>query len=128
MSQVLIVEDDDNNVFVMRTRLRRMGHEVTVARNGEEGVAQARALKPDLVLMDLSLPVLDGWEATRLLKSAPETAAIPIIVLSAHAMPGVKERALEVGADEFETKPVRMAELTRKIEMALAGTGAVSTR
>jgi two-component system, cell cycle response regulator DivK len=119
VSKILIVEDDDNNVFVMRTRLSRMGHEVAVAENGEDGVAQARAVRPDLILMDLSLPVMDGWEAMRQLKSAPETAAIPIIVLSAHAMPGVKERALDLGADDFETKPVRMEKLTVKIEKAL---------
>ncbi len=120
MSKILIVEDDDNNVFMMRTRLNRMGHAVAVAVNGEECVAQVGTVRPDLILMDLSLPVMDGWEAMRQLKAAPETAAIPIIVLSAHAMPGVRERVLEIGADDFETKPVRMAELTGKIEKALA--------
>jgi CheY-like chemotaxis protein len=119
VNKILIVEDDDNNVFVMRTRLSRMGHEIAVAENGEEAIAQARAFRPDLILMDLSLPVMDGWEAMRHLKSTPETAAIPIIVLSAHAMPGVRERALDLGADDFETKPVRMAKLTAKIEKAL---------
>ena len=121
MSKILIVEDDDNSIFVIRTRVSRMGHEVAIARNGEDGIAQARAFKPDLILMDLSLPVMDGWEATRRLKSAPDTAAIPIIVLSAHAMPGIKEQALENGADDFETKPVRMVELALKIEKALIG-------
>ncbi len=121
MSKILIVEDDDNNIYVLRTRLSRQGHEVAVARDGKEGVAQARALAPELILMDLSLPVMDGWEATRILKSAPETAAIPIIMLSAHAMPGVRERALEFGAEDFETKPLRMAELNAKIERVLSG-------
>jgi len=119
LSKILIVEDDDNNVFVIQTRLGRMGHNIEVAKNGEEGVALARSLGPDLILMDLSLPVMDGWEAMRLLKSTPETAGIPIIVLSAHAMTGVKERALEYGADDFETKPIRMASLAEKIEKAL---------
>ena len=120
MSRILVVEDDDNNAFMISTRLRRLGHEVVVAKDGKDGVTQARAAKPDLVLMDLSLPVLDGWEATRQLKSAPDTAGIPVIVLSAHAMPGDRERALDSGADDFETKPVRMEELSRKIEKALA--------
>ena len=120
MSRILFVEDDDNNVYLVRTRLSRMGHEVVVARDGAEGLAQARALMPDLVIMDLSLPGIDGWEATRRLKSAPETAGIPIIVLSAHAMPGVEAQALEAGADDYQAKPVRMAELTSKIEKALA--------
>lgn len=121
MSKILIVEDDDNNIFVLQTRLKRLGHEVAVARDGEDGVAQARALAPDLILMDISLPAMDGWEATRTLKAASETAAIPIIMLSAHAMPGVRERALELGAEDFETKPLRMAELNLKIERILSG-------
>ena len=121
MSRILFVEDDDNNIYLMRTRLSRMGHEVLVARDGADGVAQARASRPDLVLMDLSLPVLDGFEATRQLKAEPETAGIPVIVLSAHAMPGFRTQALEAGADDYQTKPVRMEELTGKIEKALAG-------
>lgn len=120
MSRILFVEDDDNNIYLVSTRLRRLGHDVVVARDGLEGLAQARELKPDLVLMDLSLPGLDGWEATRRLKTSPETAGIPIIVLSAHAMPEVRTQALDAGADAFETKPVRMTELTRKIKAILA--------
>ena len=119
MSRILLVEDDDNNAYVVSTRLGRLGYEVVVARDGEAGLAQARSLRPDLVIMDLSLPVLDGWEAMRRLRAEPETAAIPIMVLSAHAMPEERRHALEAGADDFETKPVRIAELARKIETLL---------
>ena len=119
MSRILLIEDDDNNAYVVSARLGRLGYEVAVAGDGEAGVARARALRPDLVIMDLSLPVLNGWEAMRRLRTQGETARIPILVLSAHAMPEERARALASGADDFETKPVRIAELARKIETLL---------
>ena len=123
MSKILYVEDNDDNVFMMTTRLRRMGYDVVVARDGVEGVEMAKEAAPDLVLMDLELPELDGWEATRRLKSAPETAAIPIIVLTAHALQDKLERALANGADDYETKPVRLPSLTAKLARLLPNPG-----
>jgi two-component system cell cycle response regulator DivK len=102
-------------------RLERNGFEVLVAPDGEQGVAMAHKEHPDLILMDLNMPVLDGWEATRQLKGAPETQAIPVIALSAHAMSGDRERALEAGCDEYDTKPVRMDSLMAKIRTLLPG-------
>ena len=119
MSKILYVEDNEDNVFMLETRLRRKGYDVVIARDGEEGIASARAECPDLILMDLSLPVLDGWEATRRLKASPETQSIPVIVLTAHAMAGDREKAMAAGADEFDTKPVRMPDLLAKIENIL---------
>lgn len=113
--KVLYVEDNDDNVYVLEKRLARAGLEVIVARDGAEGVARARAERPDVVLMDLSLPVLDGWEATRHLKAAPETRGIPVIALSANAMAGDREKALAAGCDDFDTKPVDLARLLGKI-------------
>jgi len=123
VSKILYVEDNDDNVFMMTTRLRRMGYDVVVARDGVEGVEMAKEAAPDLVLMDLELPELDGWEATRRLKSAPETAAIPIIVLTAHALQDKLERALANGADDYETKPVRLPSLTAKLARLLPNPG-----
>jgi two-component system cell cycle response regulator DivK len=117
--KILYVEDNDDNVFVVRNRLTRWGRTVLIALDGEEGVAMATAEQPDLILMDLSLPKLDGWEATRRLKSASATKAIPIIALSAHAMTGDRERALAAGCDDFVTKPVDFAELRTKIDALL---------
>lgn len=119
MSKILYVEDNEDNVFMLETRLRRKGYEVVIARDGAAGIDVARAECPDLILMDLSLPVLDGWEATRRLKASPETQSIPIIVLTAHAMAGDREKAMAAGADEFDTKPVRMPDLLAKIESFL---------
>ena len=113
--KVLYVEDNDDNVYVLEKRLTRAGLEVIIARDGAEGVARARAERPDVVLMDLSLPVLDGWEATRRLKAAPETRGIPVIAVSANAMAGDRERALAAGCDDFDTKPVDLARLLGKI-------------
>src|SRR5438128_269178 len=104
--KILYVEDNDDNIFVVYRRLGGWGHTVLIARDGREGLAMARSERPDLILMDLSLPVLDGWEATRRLKAAPDTKAIPIIALSAHAMAGDRERALDAGCDDFDTKPI----------------------
>ena len=125
MTRILYVEDNEDNVYMLVRRLRRHGFEVTVARDGAQGIEAARRERPDLVLMDLSLPVLDGWEATRRLKQAAETRAIPVIALSAHAMAGERERALEAGCDDFDTKPVDLDRLLAKIRAQLAsGAGA----
>jgi CheY-like chemotaxis protein len=117
--KILYVEDNDDNVYVIRGRLARAGHTVLVAIDGQQGIDLAIAERPDLVLMDLSLPVLDGWEATRRLKAAPETKHIPVIALSAHAMAGDREKALAAGCDDFDTKPVDFARLRGKIEALL---------
>jgi len=114
--RILYVEDNDDNIYVVRTRLTRAGHTVLVATDGEQGVAMAAAERPDLILMDLRLPKLDGWEATRRLKAAPETKNIPVIALSAHAMTGDRENALAAGCDDYDTKPVDFARLRAKIE------------
>jgi CheY-like chemotaxis protein len=119
MTRILYVEDNEDNVFMLATRLRRKGFEVLVARDGEQGIAMAHAEMPDLILMDLSLPVLDGWEATRRLKASAETAAIPIIALTAHAMAGDREKAISVGADDYDTKPVKLPGLLAKIDLIL---------
>jgi two-component system cell cycle response regulator DivK len=122
MPKILYVEDNEDNVYMLVRRLTRQGFEVVVAPDGEQGVAMARSEHPDLIVMDLNMPVLDGWEATRRLKGAPETEAIPIIALSAHAMSGDRERALEAGCDDYDTKPVRMDSLMTKIRTLLPGT------
>jgi two-component system, cell cycle response regulator DivK len=113
--KILYVEDNEDNIYMLRTRLTRAGHAVVIATDGAQGVAMASSERPDLVLMDLSLPVLDGWEAARRIKAAPETSRIPIIALTAHAMPGDQEKALAAGCDDFDTKPVEMARLLGKI-------------
>ena len=120
MTKILYVEDNDDNVYMLRGRLTRAGFEVAVATDGEQGVAMAASAAPDLILMDLSLPVLDGWEATRRLKSAPETRPIPIIALSAHAMDGDRAKALAAGCDDYDTKPVDLPRLLGKIRTLLA--------
>ena len=114
-AKLLYVEDNDDNVYMLVRRLRRQGFEVVVAPDGAQGVEAARQHRPDLVLMDLGLPVLDGWEASRRLKQAPETSAIPIVALSAHAMTGDRERALEAGCDDYDTKPVELDRLLAEI-------------
>jgi CheY-like chemotaxis protein len=114
--KILYVEDNDDNIYVVKSRLTRGGHTVLVALDGEQGVAMAAAERPDLILMDLSLPVLDGWEATRRLKTAAETRDIPVIALSAHAMAGDRERALAAGCDDYDTKPIDFSSLRAKIE------------
>jgi two-component system, cell cycle response regulator DivK len=119
MAKILYVEDNDDNVYMLAGRLRRRGFEVIVAPDGEQGVALARAEAPALILMDLGLPILDGWEATRRLKAAPETCGIPIIALSAHAMAGDRERAIAAGCDDFDSKPIEFARLLDKIRALL---------
>jgi len=114
--KILYVEDNDDNVYVVKSRLTRWGHTALVAVDGRQGIEMALAERPDLILMDLSLPVLDGWEATRRLKAAAETKAIPIIALSAHAMAGDRERALDAGCDDFDTKPIDFIRLRGKID------------
>jgi two-component system cell cycle response regulator DivK len=120
MTKILYVEDNEDNVYMLKNRLVRKGYTVIVATDGAQGVAMAAAEQPKLIIMDLSLPVLDGWEATRRIKAAPETRHIPIIALSAHAMTGDRERALAAGCDDFDTKPVEFDRLLKKIENARA--------
>ena len=119
MVRILYVEDNEDNIYMLSTRLKRKGYEVIVATNGEEGVVLARSDAPALILMDLSLPVLDGWEATRRLKALVETRHIPVIAISSHAMAGDREAALAAGCDDFDTKPVEFARLLGKIEALL---------
>ena len=119
MSKILVVEDNEMNRDMLTRRLERRGYEVAVAVDGGQGLALARSGAPDLILMDMSLPVLDGWEATRQLKAAPETRAIPIIALTAHAMSGDRDRALEAGCDDYDTKPVELPRLVEKIQALL---------
>lgn len=116
MAKILLVEDNEMNRDMLSRRLVKRGYEVVIAVEGEQGIALARTDSPDLVLMDMSLPVLDGWEATRRLKSDPATRQIPIIALTAHAMAGDREKAREAGCDDFDTKPVELPRLLSKIE------------
>lgn len=119
--KILYVEDNEDNIYVLESRLKRQGHEVLIARDGASGVQIAMSERPDVILMDLSLPVLDGWEATRRLKAAPQTRDIPVIALTANAMAGDREKALAAGCDDFDTKPVAMIRLLAKIETLLPG-------
>jgi len=119
--KILYVEDNDDNVYVVRNRLGRAGFTVLVAVDGEQGLAMALAERPDLVLMDLSLPVLDGWEATRRLKTTPATKDIPVIALSAHAMVGDREKALAAGCDDYDIKPIDFLRLRAKIDALVPG-------
>jgi two-component system cell cycle response regulator DivK len=119
MVKLLLVEDDEDNLDMLRRRLGRAAFEIVVARDGQEACAQAAAERPDLILMDLHMPVLDGWDATRRLKGLPETRAIPIIALTADAMAGDREKALEAGCDDYDTKPVHLPRLLEKIKQLL---------
>jgi two-component system cell cycle response regulator DivK len=123
MPALLLVEDNEMNRDMLSRRLARAGHQVIVAVDGGEGVEMARshALDLDVILMDMSLPVLDGWEATRRLKADPETRAIPIIALTAHAMDGDREKALAAGCDDYDTKPIDLPRLLGKIEALRMG-------
>jgi two-component system, cell cycle response regulator DivK len=119
MTRVLLVEDNEMNRDMLSRRLRRRGFEVLIAADGAQGLAMAAAEKPDLILMDMSLPVLDGWEATRRLKAMPATAGIPVIGLTAHAMATDRDKCLEAGCDDYDTKPVELSRLLDKIERLL---------
>jgi CheY-like chemotaxis protein len=123
MARVLYVEDNDDNVYMLTRRLERRGHEISIASDGESGIQQAMADQPDVILMDMGLPGIDGWEATRRLKADERTADIPVIALTAHAMEGDKQRALEAGCDEFETKPVQFEQLLMKMDALLHARG-----
>ena len=119
MAKILIVEDNEMNRDMLSRRLARRGYAVVTAVDGEQGLVAAEAEKPDLILMDMSLPVLDGWEATRQLKADPETSGIPVIALTAHAMAGDQEKAMAAGCDDYDTKPVDLTSLLTKIEARL---------
>lgn len=120
MTRILYVEDNDDNIYVVTHRLGRAGYTVLVARDGEQGVSMARAEQPDLILMDLRLPDIDGWKATQRIKADESTRHIPILALSAHAMTGDRARALAAGCDDYDTKPIDLARLRGKIEALLA--------
>ena len=119
VTKILYVEDNDDNVYMITRRLGRYGYEVIVAKDGEEGMAMARSEAPSLILMDLDLPVVDGWEATRRLKASDETRHIPIIAVSAYAMDSDRERALAAGCDDYFSKPVDLKGLLERIESLL---------
>jgi CheY-like chemotaxis protein len=118
--KILLVEDNEMNRDMLSRRLTRNGYEVVLAVDGQQGVDMAAAQQPDLILMDMSLPVMDGWEATRRVKADPATKAIPVIALTAHAMAQDREQALAAGCDDFDTKPVELPRLLEKIKALLA--------
>ena len=119
MTKILLVEDEDLNRDMLGRRLIKKGFEVVVAVNGQEALDKTREHPPDIILMDMSLPILDGWEATRRLKASAETAPIPVIALTAHAMSGDREKALEAGCDDYDTKPIELPRLLAKIKSCL---------
>ena len=119
MAKILLVEDNEMNRDMLSRRLLKKGFDVVMAVDGEQALEMARAQAPDLILMDISLPGLDGWEATRRLKARPETQAIPIIALTAHAMAGDREKCLEAGCNDYDTKPVEFPRLLGKIQELL---------
>ena len=125
MARILIVDDSPSQLMGMKRIVEKLGHEAVTAEDGAAGVEAAKASMPDLILMDLGLPIMDGWEATRQLKNDATTRHIPIIVLSAHAMTGDRDLALAVGGDDFDSKPIRFERLIEKIE-ALLGKGALA--
>ncbi|MCC6802890.1 MAG: response regulator [Anaerolineae bacterium] len=119
MRRILVIEDNSDNMVLISDVLNSMGYQVLVAKDGEEGIRSALSEKPDLILMDLSLPRVDGWTATRTLKNDPGLAATPIIALTAHAMMGDRERALEAGCNDYVSKPINMRDLTAKLRQYL---------
>ena len=123
MAKILLVEDTEMNRDMLTKRLQRRGYDVVVAVDGGEGVAMAESESPDVILMDMSLPVVDGWEATRRIKAAPATSAIPVIALTAHAMAGDQEQAMAAGCDDYDTKPVELTRLVDKIQAFLTRSG-----
>jgi two-component system cell cycle response regulator DivK len=122
MAKLLLVEDNEMNRDMLSRRLVRKGHEIVMAIDGEQGVAMAASERPDLVLMDMSLPVIDGWEATRRIKGDGATKHIPVIALTAHAMSGDRDKAIAAGCDDYDTKPVELTRLLEKIDALLART------
>ena len=122
MKKLLLVEDNEMNRDMLSRRLERRGYHVVIAVDGEEGIAAAKEHRPDLILMDMSLPVLDGWESTRRLKQEPDTQAIPVLALTAHAMAGERDKALAAGCNDYDTKPVDFVRLLGKIESLLPTT------
>lgn len=127
MTTILLVEDNEMNRDMLSRRLERKGYRVVLATDGQNGVEMAALHAPDLVLMDMSLPVLDGWEATRRLKAAPATSRVPVIALTAHAMSGDRERALQAGCDDYDTKPIDLPRLLGKIEALLGAAPAAAS-
>jgi CheY-like chemotaxis protein len=123
MAKILLVEDNEMNLDMLSRRLVRQGFDVVSAQDGAAGVAKATAEKPQLILMDMSLPVVDGWEATRRLKADPATRAIPVIALTAHAMAEDREKALAAGCDDYDTKPIELPRLLEKIKKLLPAAG-----
>jgi len=123
MTRILLVEDNEMNRDMLSRRLVRGGYEVIIAEDGARGVAIAMSDKPDLILMDMSLPVIDGWEATRQIKATPGISRIPIIALTAHAMAGDRDKALASGCDDYDTKPIELQRLLRKMETLLTAAG-----
>lgn len=122
MARILLVEDNENNRDMLLRRLERKGYQMSVAVDGQEGLDKAKADKPDLILMDMSLPVLDGWEATRQLKADGATRSIPVIALTAHAMASDEQKAREAGCDDFDTKPIEFQRLLEKMQRLLGAT------
>lgn len=120
MPKILLVEDNEMNRDMLAKRLSRRGYEVMVAVNGRDGVEAAQRELPDLILMDMSLPEIDGWEATRILKADSKTAVIPVLALTAHAMEGDREKAVEAGCDDYDTKPIELNRLIEKMKHLLA--------
>ena len=121
MPKILLVEDNEMNRDILSRRLARKGHDVVIAVDGEEGVAMAKSESPDLILMDMSLPKIDGWDATRQIKAANYGSSIPIIALTAHAMSSDRKKALEAGCDDYDTKPVEFPRLLEKIDKLIKG-------
>ena len=119
MTKILLVEDNEMNRDMLSRRLERKGYQVVMALDGQQGVDMAHSETPDLILMDMSLPILDGWEATRRLKADSQTQAIPVIALTAHAMSGDREKAMEAGANDYDTKPIELPRLLEKIQTLL---------
>jgi two-component system cell cycle response regulator DivK len=119
MARILLVEDNEMNRDMLSRRLVRNGHEVTIAIDGQQGVDMALSVRPDIILMDMSLPVIDGWEATRQVRANDATRKIPVIALTAHAMSGDREKAIEAGCDDYDTKPVEITRLLGKITALL---------
>lgn len=120
MPRILLVEDNENNRDMLSRRLERKGFEVLMAVDGAQGVEMAGASSPDIILMDMSLPVMDGWTATRHIKENPKVQSIPVIALTAHAMSGDREKAMEAGCDDYDTKPIELPRLLEKIETLLS--------